>query len=148
MRACLLMLCLALVVAGCGEDQETSASSGGGGGSKLAAPLTFKLTGGDAFRSDRMTVRPDGSAQVTTRAGEKPAKLTPEELSTVSDQLDGAELEDIPEDSLTEPPMPDALSYSFVYKGREVSTDDGSLPEDLEPLTGTFIRLVDRYGLK
>ena len=42
--------------------------------------------------------------------------------------------------------MPDALGFSFVYEGREVSTDSGSLPEDLEPLVGTFIGLVDRYG--
>lgn len=151
MRAWLvILLCLGLAACGGEEEKGAPAASGGGGGGEagLAAPLTFKLTGGDAFRSDRITVRPDGTAQVTTRKGENPAKLTREELATVSDQLDDAELAKIPEDSLTDPPLPDALAYSFVYEGREVSTDSGSLPDRLKPLIGTFIKLVDRYGTK
>ena len=149
MRVWLSILCLALV-AGCGGgDEKTSSGPAASSGAEgLEAPITFKLTGGDAFREDRMTVQPDGSAQVTTRQGEKPAQLTDEELSQVSSHLEEANLPKIPEESTTEPPIPDALSYSFVYEGREVVTDSGSLPEELKPLIGTFAQLVDRYGAK
>ena len=104
------------------------------------------MTGGDAFRQDRITVRPDGSAQVKTLKGDVPVELTDKELSAVNDQID--RLADVPENSTTDPPIPDGLSYVFEYEGREVSTDSGSLPEGLEPLIGTFIKLVDRYGQK
>ncbi len=146
-----ILVCLALVFAGCGGEDESSGApsgGGGGGGQGLEAPITFKLTGGDAFRKDRMTVQPDGSAQVTTRKGDKPAQLTDEELSELSSSFEKADLPEIPENSTTEPPIPDALSYSFVYEDREVITDSGSLPEDLKPLIGTFVKLVDRYGAK
>jgi hypothetical protein len=144
MRVWLATLCVvALTAAGCGE--EAAAPSGGDDG-KLSAPLTFKLSGGDALRQDQLTLRPDGSAQVTTLAGDVPAKVTPKELSTVSDQLADADLPDIPEDSTTDPAMPDALAYSVEYRGRKVVTDSGSLPEKLEPLIGSLLKLVDRYG--
>jgi hypothetical protein len=147
MRAVLVTVVLALAAAGCGGDEKGAPAGGSGSsGERLAGPLKFLVTGGDAFRQDRITVQPDGSAQVQTLKGTKAAKLTAEELDAVVAQLDDADLEDIPEDSLTKPPMPDALGFSFVYQGREVSTDSGSMPEGLEPLVGTFIRLVDRYG--
>ena len=150
MRALLVTACLALAAAGCGGGDEKTTSSGGGGGGgggdELAGPLTFSMTGGDAFRQDRITVRPDGSAQVKTLKGDVPVELTDKELSAVNDQID--RLADVPENSTTDPPIPDGLSYVFEYEGREVSTDSGSLPEGLEPLIGTFIKLVDRYGQK
>jgi len=150
MRAVLLMVVLALALAACGSD-EGSAPNGGGSstsGQRLEGPVKFLVTGGDAFRRDRITVQPDGAAQVETRAGTRAARLTREELDAVVAQLQDADLPAIPEDSLTKPPMPDALAFSVVYRGREVSTDSGSMPEDLEPLVGTFIGLTDRYGAK
>jgi hypothetical protein len=110
--------------------------------------VKFFVTGGEAFREDRITVQPDGAAHVQTRAGTRTARLTREELDAVVTQIEDAGLPEIPEDSLTKPPMPDALAFSVVYGGREVSTDSGSMPEELEPLVGTFVRLIDRYGAK
>ena len=152
MRAAVLCVVLALAATGCGGE-ETPAPGGSGAGDpaaapegRLAGPLEFKVTGGEALRRDRMTVRPDGSASVETREGHRTATLSEQELATVARELEEAELSEIPEDSLTKPPIPDALAYSFVYGGREVSTDSGSMPERLEPLIGTFLKLVERYG--
>ena len=149
MRAVLLTVVLALALAACGSEGEGSAPTGGGGsGERLAGPVKFLVTGGEAFREDRITVQPDGAARVQTRAGMRSARLTPDELDAVVAQIQDADLPQIPEDSLTKPPMPDALAFSVVYEGREISTDSGSMPEDLEPLVGTFSRLIDRYGAK
>ena len=48
--------------------------------------------------------------------------------------------------ALTDPARPDALSYRFTYRDRQVESDSGALPDELEPLIGTFIELIDRYG--
>ena len=152
MRAVLLTAVLALALAACGSEGEGSAPTGGGNsstsGERLDGPVKFLVTGGEAFREDRITVQPDGAAHVQTRAGIRTARLTREELDAVVTQIEDAGLPEIPEDSLTKPPMPDALAFSVVYGGRQVSTDSGSMPEELEPLVGTFVRLIDRYGAK
>jgi len=149
MRAGLLILGLA-VVAGCGDDER---SPGGDGGSQkeaatLPAPLTFQVSGGLRLRLDKITIQPDGSAQVKTIRGEKPVKLSKAELSEVVDALERANLEDVPENSRSPRPIPDAFGYRFIYKDRQVDTDQESNPEALEPLTGALTRLVDRYGPK
>jgi hypothetical protein len=136
LRAALLLCALALL-AGCGDDEASRPPAA------LAEPITFEVIGGDAFRDDELTVDPDGSARVETRAGETTAELTPDELATVAAHAE--HLRDA-ETALTEPPQPDALSYRFTYRDRQVETDSGALPEDLEPLIGTFIDLIDRYG--
>jgi hypothetical protein len=144
MRALMVIAVLSLALGACGGDDESAPGSPGGG--ELAGPLEFLVTGGDAFREDRITVRPDGSATVKTRKGTRTADLTEDELAEIEAQVHTAELDRIPEDSTTKPPMPDALGYGFVYEGREVDTDAGSMPDQLKPLVGTFIKLVDRYG--
>ena len=104
-RALLLTACLALAASGCGGgDEKPAASSGGGGGDKLAGPLKFAVTGGDAFREDRMTVQPDGSAQVTTQEGDVAVDLTAKELAEVNDQI--GELEDVPRTRRRSPRSP------------------------------------------
>jgi hypothetical protein len=145
MRALVTTVVLALALGACGGEEETTGGPSGGGGG-LSGPLQFLVTGGEAFREDRLTLQPDGAVRVQTRQGSRSATLTPGELSEVESQLDAAELGEIPEDSTTEPPMPDALGYGLVYEGREVNTDAGSMPERLQPLVGTFMKLLERYG--
>ena len=147
MRAGLVILGLA-VLAGCGTDDE-----GGGGtpdkpAAALPAPLTFQVSGGLRLRLDKITIQPDGSAQVKTIEGEKPVQLEDDELRKVADALESAKLEDIPENSRSPRPIPDAFGYRFIYKGRQVDTDQESNPDALKPLTAALTGLVDRYGPK
>ena len=139
LRLAALLAGLALLGA-CGGDER---DAGGGGSARLADPITFEVIGGDAFRDDELTVAPDGSVRVQTRAGDRAADLTETELAEVASRA--ADLVDA-ESALTEPPQPDALSYRFTYRGRQVETDSGALPDELAPLIGTFIDLIDRYG--
>jgi len=141
----ILLASLALIAAGCGDDDDGGdpPAVANGGSGQLADAITFELTGGDAFRDDEITVQADGSARIETRAGEQTAELTPEELSQL-----GAQAEELAaaETAVTDPPQPDALSYRFTYRGRQVETDDGAMPQELAPLIGTFIELIDSYG--
>jgi hypothetical protein len=150
MRAGIVILGLA-VLAGCGGD-ETSGGGGAGGSpparAKLPAPLTFQVSGGLRLRLDKITIAPDGSAQVKTINGERPVKLTNAELARVADALAGSGLESVPENSRSPSPIPDAFGYRFVYKGRQVDTDQESNPDRLQGLTATLTHLVDRYGPK
>ena len=151
MRAGIVVLGLA-VLAGCGAEER----SGGDGGStptpaasaQLPAPLTFQVSGGLKLRLDKITIQPDGSAQVKTIAGEKPVKLSQAELTQVVDALDRADLERVPENSRSPSPIPDAFGYRFLYKGRQVDTDQESNPDRLKALTAALTHLVDRYGPK
>jgi hypothetical protein len=90
-------------------------------------------------------VRADGSARVETRTGERTAELEPDALAELARAVEQADLAGA-ESAVTEPPQPDALSYRLTYRGKQVTTDSGALPEPLEPLVGTFIGLIDDYG--
>ena len=148
MRAGLLILGLA-VVAGCGDDERPQDSGGGSQeAAALPAPLTFQVSGGLRLRLDKITIQPDGSAQVKTIRGEKPVKLSTAELTKIADALEDADLEGVPENSRSPRPIPDAFGYRFIYKGRQVDTDQESNPDALKPLTAALTGLVDRYGPK
>jgi hypothetical protein len=103
------------------------------------------VIGGDAFRDDKITVQPDGTASVQTRSGSRSATLTAAELASISDGVSAAGLTRL-EDAVTEPPIPDGVSYRFTYRGHQVTADTGKVPEELRPLIGTFDDLIERYG--
>jgi hypothetical protein len=150
MRAGIVIVGLA-VLAGCGGDESGGGAGGGGSAPKapaLPAPLTFQISGGLRLRLDKITIQPDGSAQVKTIRGEKPVELTNAELTKLAGQLGSAGLESVPENSRSSRPIPDAFGYRFVYKGRQVDSDQESNPDRLQALTATLTHLVDRYGPK
>jgi hypothetical protein len=138
MRAALLPLLFALLLAACGGSGEDDTAA-------LSESVKYEVIGGDAFRDDKITVQPDGRASVQTRSGDRSATLTAAELSAVAQRIAEAGLPEL-DSAVTEPPMPDALSYRFTYRGREVTTDTGKLPDELRPLIGTFNALIERYG--
>jgi hypothetical protein len=138
MLARLSLVVLVALVAGCGSDEPAAAPA-------LTGTIEYEVIGGDAFRDDKITVGPDGRASIQTRSGTRAATLTAAELSALSRDLEAADLPGHDSD-VTEPPIPDALSYRFTYRGREVTTDTGKLPDDLRPLVGTFNDLIERYG--
>jgi hypothetical protein len=147
MRLALLLLCGLALLAGCGgdDDGDGGSNSGSGGSARLSEPITFEVIGGDAFRDDEITVAADGSARVKTRSGERSAELEREELADLAQAVAQADLPTA-KSAVTDPPQPDALSYRFTYRGRQVTTDSDALPERLEPLIGSFIELIDDYG--
>jgi hypothetical protein len=138
LRVALLAL-VALVVAACGSDEDPAPAAA------LSEAIKYEVIGGDAFRDDKITVQPDGTASVVTRAGTRPATLTAAELGSIARGVTDAGLTEL-EDAVTDPPIPDGLSYRFTYRGHQVTTDSGELPDELRGLVGTFNDLIDRYG--
>ncbi|WP_028064224.1 protealysin inhibitor emfourin [Solirubrobacter soli] len=134
----LLLALVALFVTACGDDARTEPAA-------LSEPITYEVIGGDAFRDDTVTVQPDGTASVETRAGTRSATLTAAERATLAGGIADASLSDL-EDAVADPPVPDALSYRFTYRGHQVTTDSTELPDELRGLIGTFDDLIDRYG--
>ena len=139
MRIALLIATLALF-ASCGGDDETPSAA-----TRLPEAIKYEVIGGDAFRDDKMTVQADGTAEVQTRTGTRSARLTAAELSALARTVSDAGLAKL-ESETTDPPQPDALSYRFTYRGRQVETDSGALPAQLRALIGNFDDLIDRYG--
>jgi hypothetical protein len=138
MLARLALLAVLVVAAACGEDAPAEPAG-------LTAAIKYEVIGGDAFRDDKVTIQPDGRASIQTRAGIRTATLSAAERAALSREIEAAGLRDL-DSAVTEPPIPDALSYRFTYRGHEVETDTGKLPEELRGLIATFNDLIERYG--
>ena len=83
--------------------------------------IKYEVIGGDAFRDDKITVQADGSAR-SRPAGD--AHRQADRRRALSPRARGrdADLAKV-ESETTDPPQPDALSYRFTYRGRQVETD-------------------------
>jgi len=136
-RITIVLACLAALAAGCGTDEPPAAPA------RLTEAIKYEVIGGDAFRDDKITVEADGRASVQTRAGTRAAKLTAQELAALARRVEPLTQA---KTARTDPPHPDAMSYRFTYRGRQVETDSGALPDELRPLIGTFNALIDRYS--
>jgi hypothetical protein len=134
-----------LVLTGCGGD-EAEAPGGGDGGARLEGPLTYTRGGGIAGRADKLVVQPDGAATLTTRqGGERRFRLADDELAGLAGELERANLDELPERSVSDPAVPDALGHRVVYGGVTVTTDDPAMPEQLRGLVGRLGGLVDAH---
>jgi hypothetical protein len=136
-----------LVLAGCGGDEAEAPGGGGdGGAARLEGPLTYTRGGGIAGRADKLVVEPDGSATLTTRqGGERRFRLTGEELAGLAEELRRANLPELPERSVSDPPVPDAFGHRIAYGGVTVTADDPAMPEALSPLVARIGGLVQAH---
>jgi hypothetical protein len=140
-----VMAMLLLVLTGCGGD-EAEAPGGGDGGARLEGPLTYTRGGGIAGRADKLVVQPDGAATLTTRqGGERRFRLPDDELAGLAGELRRANLDELPERSVSEPPVPDAFGHRIAYGGATVTTDDPAMPEQLSALVGRLGGLVEAH---
>jgi hypothetical protein len=146
MRIGVVIVVLALL-AGCGGD-EAEAPGGGGddGAARLEGALTYTRGGGIAGRTDKLVVEPDGTATLTTRqGGERRFQLTEKELSGVASELRRANLDELPERSVSDPPVPDAFGHRIAYGGVTVTADDPAMPEQLSALVARLGGLVQAH---
>jgi hypothetical protein len=141
-RIGMLLVLAGLGLAACGSDDTSEPAAPS---PRLAEPIKYEVIGGDDFRDDKITVQSDGRASVQTRSGSRTATLTDRELAALARGVDEASLTRL-ESAVTDPPIPDALSYRFTYRGRQVETDTGELPDELRGLIQTFDELIGRYG--
>jgi hypothetical protein len=145
MRIGVVIVVLALL-AGCGGDEAEAPGGGDGGGARLEGPLTYTRGGGIAGRADKLVVQPDGAATLTTRqGGERRFRLADQELAGLEVELARAKLDELPERSVSDPAVPDALGHRVAYGGATVTTDDPAMPDQLRGLVGRLGGLVDAH---
>ena len=145
MRIGVVIVVLALL-AGCGGDEAEAPGGGEDGGTRLEGPLTYTRGGGIAGRADKLVVQPDGAATLTTRqGGERRFRLTDAELAGVAGELRRANLDELPERSVSDPPVPDAFGHRVAYGGVTVTADDPAMPEQLSALVARLGGVVQAH---
>jgi hypothetical protein len=141
MRMLALLAGLAILgLAGCADDD-----GGGDPGATLSGPLTYERGGGIAGRRDRLTVQPDGKAELTVRDKTTSIELTDAELDELGRDLEHADVASLPKDSTSAKPVPDTYGYRVTYDGATVTTDDPAMPDRLSGLCARLGALVERY---
>jgi hypothetical protein len=123
---------LALVVAGCGDENDTPTTTN----ASTALPLTVERTGGEAGINDKLVVRADGTATFTSNSGAR--VLAAEETARVRSAL--RELVFSGLDERYEPPdgtqIADGIDYTFSAGGDTIVVEEmaADVPEPLEAL--------------
>ena len=126
---------VAVLAAGCG---------GGEAAAEMSDELHFVRSGGFAGQHDELTIQPNGDVSLISRDGhQEQFSLSDEELAKLTGVLEDAGLEDIPSDSTSDQPVPDAFTYVVTYGETEVRTDDASVPPELTDLLSELTNIVE-----
>jgi hypothetical protein len=120
-----------------------ASACGGGGGEAdgLQGPLEFTRSGGIAGRIDQLTIRPDGTATLTTKTSRQSFELTHAELAAIVEEVDA--VESAPAESRNPRTVYDDFAYGVEYGGREVTMDGMATPDELSGLIGRLSQMVD-----
>jgi hypothetical protein len=127
-----IAILLTLLACGCG---------GGEARDGLDGPLEFTRAGGIAGRIDQLTLRPDGTATLTTKTSSRKFELADSELEAIVEEVDA--VESVPAESRNPRTVYDDFAYSVEYGGREVTMDGMATPDELSGLIGALTELVD-----
>jgi len=133
LRAVIIGL-VAVLAAGCG---------GGEAAAEMSDELHFVRSGGFAGQHDELTIQPNGDVSLISRDGQEQFSLSDEELANLTGVLEDTGLGDIPSDSTSEQPVPDAFTYVVTYGETEVRTDDASVPAGLTDLLSELTNIVE-----
>jgi hypothetical protein len=125
-----IAILLTLFASACGSGEAT----------ELQGPLEFTRSGGIAGRIDQLTVRPDGTATLTTKTSRRSFELTPAQLEALVEEVDA--LESAPTESRNPRTVYDDFAYGVEYGGREVTMDGMATPDELSGLIGELNRLI------
>jgi hypothetical protein len=124
------------------------AACGGGVSSAamLDGTLQYTRTGGLAGDIDKLTLKPDGHASVSTRRGKRSFTLSKSERARVKAQVAKADLLHIEVRRGGGGVVSDGFSYTLNYHGHGLSFDQGSIPPVVQKLIDTLDGLVEKHG--
>jgi hypothetical protein len=142
MKIFVALLCV-LGLAACGDDAKQKDP-----GRVVVGPsdlqIAFTWSGGFVGRDDRLDIRPDGAARLTTRTTTKRFDLTPSELDQLRHLIGKADIENAPQPK--EPQgVADGFLYTIAYDGRTITWGDGgeAPPPGISELGAFLSRLVE-----
>jgi len=118
----LLIVLLALPLAGCGSDDDGAAAA-------LRGPVTLKVSGGFAGLTESVVVEPDGEAVISRGRSTESAVIPEDDLAGLAADLDSSGLFD--EDREYRGTGADLQTYTITYDGVSVVADETEIPETL-----------------
>ena len=138
----------ALALAGCGEDRITETDTGA---TRLPGPtdaiVVYERTGGEARVRERLDVRPDGAARVTTLAGTRRVQLAPDELDALRVARQGIDVAALEPRYGDEPAPLDSYAETAIIDGRTTRVlSGGKPPKELRRLLHVSQGIVDRHA--
>lgn len=143
----------AFLIAGCGGSGSGSSATRTGATTTVKTPaskaqIDFQVTGGIAGVNQKLSVAPDGRANVTTGfrqgASKQRFQLSDTELADLRDKLVAADIGHLPKP----PPSgcSDCFEYSIQYLGLSYRADQISIPKPLQPAIAALTKLVSEHG--
>lgn len=146
LRRALALAAVAVVAAACGGGSDEPESERAAAPA-LEGPLVYTRAGGFAGRIDRLSIEPDGRAELKARAGKpRSFSLAEDEMTELRRLVADADLASLPPVSTPAKPVPDAFAHRVAYGGRTVTADETTLPARFAPLAGHLSSLVDRHS--
>jgi hypothetical protein len=121
----LLLVALGLAACGTSDDKTGQGSRTVPGPSDLQ--IAFTWSGGFVGRDDRLDIRPDGAARLTTRTGATRFQLTQQQLDKLRTLIAAADLQNVP--PIKQPQgVADGFLFTIAYDGRTITYGDGGDP--------------------
>jgi hypothetical protein len=130
---------LVLLIAGCGTKNKEQGPSNQRVPGPSDGQIAFTWSGGFIGRDDRLDIRPDGAARLTTRTGAKRFQLTAAQLAELRRRIGAADLAHVA--PIKEPQgVADGFLYTIVYDGRTITWGDGgAAPPHAVGRLGSFL---------
>lgn len=139
MRRLLGCVVLAVLMGACAADVDDTAPP-------FDDELRYGHAGGIAGRIEELPIRPDGSAELTSR-GREPVTFTldDDELGELAAALEAADLAQQPAEQMSDPAIPDAFTFELAYDGARVLGDEFAAADDLRPALEQLRALVEEH---
>jgi hypothetical protein len=116
----------------------------------LAAPsvvVSMEITGGIAGIDDYLAIGSNRAARLDTRSGTRRFNVGRKTFKDLKARLAAARWQHLHSEYPAPPGTADAFSYSIIYRGHDVRTDDGAQrPARLQRVLSVLQRIRSRHG--
>ncbi len=135
------LVLLILLVGGCANSGTPATRS---------VLVNYQASGGIVSLEDQLTVYTDGHAELQRKNTELEFILEPSQVAHLKDLLDKAEFPSLKEEYLNISAGADLIEYSITYqvggKKYTVDTEDGAVPDTLEPVLAELNQLISSHS--
>lgn len=105
--------------------------------------VEYRQNGGFAGLDDRLEIRNNGQATLTTRGKTAHFTLRPATLDTLRASLDAADFAKLGGKHVPAKPGADLIEYVVTYRGNTVTTADTAIPAGLQPSLDMLNQIIE-----